>query len=113
MWGRIAAANADDVARARARGRSTTRLVADAKLRAKMIEGLRLWRDLPRREAVQETVEHQGWEVQQVVSARGRDRLRLRGRPNVFADATGVLRSGNTAVMRIGSDALGTARHCH
>jgi glutamate-5-semialdehyde dehydrogenase len=27
----------------------------------------------------------------------------------VFADATGVLRTGNTAVLRIGSDALGTA----
>ena len=32
------------------------------------------------------------------------------GRPNVFADATGVLRTGNTAVFRIGSDALGTAQ---
>ncbi|CAN5792359.1 hypothetical protein BH24ACT6_BH24ACT6_10170 [soil metagenome] len=32
------------------------------------------------------------------------------GRPNVFADAAGVVRSGNTAVLRIGSDALGTAR---
>jgi glutamate-5-semialdehyde dehydrogenase len=32
------------------------------------------------------------------------------GRPNVFADATGVLAGGNTVVFRIGSDALGTAR---
>lgn len=32
------------------------------------------------------------------------------GRPNVFADAAGVLRTGNTAVLRIGSDALGTAQ---
>jgi glutamate-5-semialdehyde dehydrogenase len=32
------------------------------------------------------------------------------GRPNVFADATGVLRSGNSVCFRIGSDALGTAR---
>jgi glutamate-5-semialdehyde dehydrogenase len=32
------------------------------------------------------------------------------GRPNVFADAAGVLRTGNTAVFRIGSDALGTAQ---
>ena len=32
------------------------------------------------------------------------------GRPNVFADACGVLRSGNAVVFRIGSDALGTAR---
>ena len=32
------------------------------------------------------------------------------GRPNVFADATGVMRSGNTVVFRIGSAALRTAR---
>ncbi|MEM9652260.1 MAG: aldehyde dehydrogenase family protein, partial [Actinomycetota bacterium] len=32
------------------------------------------------------------------------------GRPNVFADACGVLRSGNAVAFRIGSDALGTAR---
>src|SRR6202008_1053844 len=32
------------------------------------------------------------------------------GRPNVFAAATGVIKSGNTVVFRIGSDALGTAR---
>jgi glutamate-5-semialdehyde dehydrogenase len=32
------------------------------------------------------------------------------GRPNVFADATGVLKSGNVVVFRIGSDALATAR---
>ena len=32
------------------------------------------------------------------------------GRPNVFADATGVLAAGNTVVFRIGSDALDTAR---
>ena len=31
------------------------------------------------------------------------------GRPNVFADAAGVVRTGNTVVMRIGVDALGTA----
>ncbi|MEX0868460.1 MAG: aldehyde dehydrogenase family protein, partial [Nitriliruptoraceae bacterium] len=31
-------------------------------------------------------------------------------RPNVFADACGVLRSGIAVVFRIGSDALGTAR---
>src|SRR5262245_45122095 len=49
VWARIAAANAADVERARARGRSTTRLVADARMRERMIEGLRLWRDLPTR----------------------------------------------------------------
>ena len=76
-----------------------------------MIEGLRLWRDLPsRREAALETVSHEGWRVEQVVSGVGVVGFVFEGRPNVFADATGVLRSGNTAVMRIGSDALGTAR---
>jgi glutamate-5-semialdehyde dehydrogenase len=32
------------------------------------------------------------------------------GRPNVFADAAGVIRGRNAAVFRIGSDALGSAR---
>ena len=32
------------------------------------------------------------------------------GRPNVLADACGVLRGGNTAIFRIGRDALATAR---
>jgi glutamate-5-semialdehyde dehydrogenase len=110
-WAGIQAANDEDVRVARERGRSTTRLVADAKMRAKMIEGLLLWRDMPsRREAVVETVEHQGWKVEQVVSGLGVIGFVFEGRPNVFADATGVLRSGNTTVMRIGSDALRTAR---
>jgi glutamate-5-semialdehyde dehydrogenase len=110
-WALIQRANDEDVRRARARGRSTTRLVADAKMRSRMVEGLRLWRDMPsRRDAVVDTVTHQGWEVRQVVSGLGVIGFVFEGRPNVFADATGVLRSGNTTVMRIGSDALGTAR---
>lgn len=110
-WARIAAANEEDVRAARARGRSTTRLVADAKMRAKMIEGLRLWRDQStRRDRVLETIEHDGWRVEQVVAGLGVIGFVFEGRPNVFADATGVLRSGNTTVMRIGRDALGTAR---
>ena len=38
IWARIAAANAADVEAARAKGRSTTRLVADAKMRKAMVE---------------------------------------------------------------------------
>jgi glutamate-5-semialdehyde dehydrogenase len=111
IWSQIQEANDEDVRVARSRGRSTTRLAADAKMRAKMVEGLHLWRDMPsRREALQETVVHTGWEVQQVVSGLGVVGFVFEGRPNVFADATGVLRSGNTAVMRIGRDALGTAK---
>ncbi|HEV2126700.1 MAG TPA: aldehyde dehydrogenase family protein [Chloroflexota bacterium] len=111
VWQKIRLANDEDVRLARSRGRSTTRLVADEKMRAKMVEGLRLWRDMSsRREALQETVTHKGWHVEQVVSGLGVIGFVFEGRPNVFADATGVLRSGNTAVMRIGHDALGTAK---
>jgi glutamate-5-semialdehyde dehydrogenase len=107
----IAAANAADVADARARGRSTTRLVLDAKMRAGMVAGLRVWRDLPStRGRVIETVEHAGWRVEQSTAGLGVVGFVFEGRPNVFADACGVLRGGNTVVFRIGSDALGTAR---
>lgn len=110
-WQKIAAANAADVDRARARGRSTTRLVASEKLRDAMIQGLREWRDMPPlRGKVVETIQHDGWKVEQVVSGYGVVGFVFEGRPNVFADATGVLRSGNTTVLRIGSDALGTAQ---
>jgi len=111
VWAVIAKANAQDIAQAKARGRSTTRLIADAKMRAGMIEGLRQWRDAPAsRGAVTERVEHPGWTIEQVVAPLGAVGFVFEGRPNVFADATGVLRTGNTVVFRIGSDALGTAR---
>ncbi|MEX1178771.1 MAG: aldehyde dehydrogenase family protein [Nitriliruptor sp.] len=107
----IAAANAADVDAARARGRSTTRLVLSPEMRAGMIDGLRGWRDVPGgRGAVLRTVEHDGWRVEQVTDRLGVVAFVFEGRPNVFADACGVLRTGNTVVFRIGSDALGTAR---
>ena len=107
----IAAANAADVDAAKARGRSTTRLVLSASMRASMAAGLRAWRDAaPLRDALVERVEHPGWSVELRRSPLGVVGFVFEGRPNVFADATGVLRSGNTVVFRIGSDALGTAR---
>jgi glutamate-5-semialdehyde dehydrogenase len=110
-WARIARANAADVERARSRGRSTTRLVATEKMRAGMIDGLREWQQMPsQRGRVLETVEHNGWRVEQVVSSYGVVGFVFEGRPNVLADGTGVLRGGNATVMRIGSDALGTAK---
>jgi glutamate-5-semialdehyde dehydrogenase len=110
-WRKIAQANEVDVERARARGRSTTRLVASEKMRRAMIQGLCEWRDMPPlRGKVVETIEHAGWKVEQVVSGYGVVGFVFEGRPNVFADGTGVLRSGNTTVLRIGSDALGTAQ---
>lgn len=110
-WAAIAAANDKDVEAARTKGRSTTRLEANAAMRRDMISGLRGLRDAPGgRGRVLEHQEHQGWSVEQVVAPLGVVGFVFEGRPNVFADATGVLRSGNTVVFRIGSDALGTAR---
>ena len=56
-----------------------------------------------------ERIEHEGWTVESVRAPLGVICFVFEGRPNVFADATGVLRSGNTCVLHIGSDALGTA----
>jgi glutamate-5-semialdehyde dehydrogenase len=110
-WGEIAAANAADVEIAHGRGRSTTRLLAGEAMRRDMIAGLRAWRDAPpSRGRLVERVEHPGWSVEQLTAPLGVVGFVFEGRPNVFADATGVLRAGNTVVFRIGSDALGTAR---
>lgn len=110
-WAAIAAANAADVDSARARGRSTTRLQASEAMRADMIAGLRAWAGAPAaRGRIVETVRHEGWRVEQTIAPLGVVGFVFEGRPNVFADATGVLRTGNTVVFRIGSDALGTAR---
>ncbi|HNJ98323.1 MAG TPA: aldehyde dehydrogenase family protein [Ilumatobacteraceae bacterium] len=107
----IAAANEADVASALQRGRATGRLTLSPKMRADMIDGLRVWRDIPtrRRQMVSE-VRHDQWTVEQWRDPLGVVGFVFEGRPNVFADATGVLRTGNTVVFRIGSDALGTAR---
>ena len=111
LWDQIAQVNAKDVASARDRGRSTTRLAVSDAMRAKMIEGLRGWAAAPsRRGAVLETVEHDGFNVEMVAAALGVVAFVFEGRPNVLADACGVLRGGNTVVFRIGGDALGTAR---
>jgi glutamate-5-semialdehyde dehydrogenase len=111
VWAAIADANAQDVERARARGRSTTRLEVSDAMRRDMAAGLRAWRDAEgARGRVLESVEHPGWRVDQVVAPLGVVGFVFEGRPNVFADATGVIRTGNTVVFRIGSDALGTAR---
>jgi glutamate-5-semialdehyde dehydrogenase len=111
IWRRIALANEADVAAARARGRPTTRLVAGEAMRRTMLRGLGEWETMASpRGATLATVRHDGWDVEQVRDGLGVVGFVFEGRPNVFADATGILRTGNTAVMRIGSDALGTAR---
>ena len=110
-WGAITAANTDDVDSARARGRSTTRLAVSEAMRRDMAAGLETWAQAPAaRGRLIERTEHAGWTVDQVAAPLGVVGFVFEGRPNVFADATGVLRTGNTVVFRIGADALGTAR---
>lgn len=111
IWQQIQHINDEDVAAARQRGRSTTRLEAGPKLRASVIAGLRGWSSArSQRGRVLERIEHEGWHVELVGAELGVVGFIFEGRPNVVADATGVLRGGNTVVFRIGRDALGTAR---
>jgi glutamate-5-semialdehyde dehydrogenase len=111
IWAQIEAVNAEDVADAQRRGRSTTRLHASAEMRRGMIAGLRGWIAAPsRRGQVIERIDHDGWSAELVGAALGVVAFVFEGRPNVLADATGVLRGGNCVVFRIGRDALRTAR---
>ena len=106
----VAEANAHDLAAARARGRSTTRLELTERMRTDMVAGLRGWTGIGAgRGTVAGQVAHDGWELELVRDRLGVVAFVFEGRPNVVADACGVLRGGNTVVFRIGSDALGTA----
>jgi glutamate-5-semialdehyde dehydrogenase len=109
-WQAIEAANRADVASAEARGRSTTRLATNAKMRSAMVEGLLGWAEAPSR--VGEVIEQRegpDYRIERRRAPLGVVAFVFEGRPNVFADGAGVLRSGNAAVMRIGGDALETA----
>ncbi|MFK7918717.1 MAG: aldehyde dehydrogenase family protein [Ilumatobacter sp.] len=107
----VAAANQVDVATARSRDRSTTRLELSAAMRRDMIDGLAVWQYADAaRDGVTDRIEHDGWHLEARRAPLGVVAFVFEGRPNVFADACGVLRSGNAVVFRIGSDALGTAR---
>ena len=110
IWSSILQANRLDVEDARRRERSTTRLVATDRLRQGMIDGLHGWAAMgSTRGRVIETIEHSGWAVDLVAAELGVVAFVFEGRPNVLADATGVLKGGNTVVFRIGRDALRTA----
>jgi len=111
IFAKIKTCNEDDVASALQRGRSTTRLMLSDPMRSDMISALHTWGDTPHVDgAALESVDHQGWSVTAAKSSLGVVAFVFEGRPNVFADATGVLRSGNTCVFRIGGDAFGTAQ---
>lgn len=110
VWRAVAEANAADVERARDAGRLTNRLPVSDKMRAAMVDGLRGW--AAREPAIGRVVERRegsDFVVERRVAPLGVVAFVFEGRPNVFADGVGVLRNANTAVMRIGGDALGTA----
>jgi glutamate-5-semialdehyde dehydrogenase len=111
VFAAIQKVNNDDVALAKTKGRSTTRLVLDEKMRKDMINAFLMWQSVSMERSVREEVTyHDGWKVEQYRSPLGVVGFVFEGRPNVFADATGVLKGGNTVAFRIGSDALATAR---
>jgi glutamate-5-semialdehyde dehydrogenase len=110
IFSRIREANERNVADALAKGRSTTRLVLSESMRHDMIDALLIWKELVTSSTVREIVNHDGWSVESHVAPLGVVGFVFEGRPNVFADATGVLASRNVCVFRIGSDALETAR---
>ena len=101
----IRSANDADVERARAAGRSTTRLVLtprDARRHGRRPAGVARRRRCGATSA-STAVDHDRWSVEAWRAPLGVVGFVFEGRPNVFADATGVLRTGNTVVMRIGS----------
>jgi glutamate-5-semialdehyde dehydrogenase len=110
VFAQIARANIADLADARARGRSVGRLELSARMRTDMIAGLRGWVAAPTR--VGEVIEkRQGadYVIERRRAPLGVVAFVFEGRPNVLADAAGVVKNRNAAVFRIGSDALGTA----
>ncbi len=110
VWAAVSAANQDDVQSAESRGRGTSRLRVSEKMRAAMIDGLRVWAKTPSRVgAVLERRQGDGFVLERRAAPLGVVAFVFEGRPNVFADGAGVVRNGNAAVMRIGGDALGTA----
>jgi glutamate-5-semialdehyde dehydrogenase len=103
-------ANAADVASAKARGRAVGRLELSPKMRADMIAGLRVWASSATRVGeVTERRQGAGYMIERRRAPLGVVAFVFEGRPNVFADAAGVVRNRNSAVFRIGGDALATA----
>ena len=111
IWSQILEVNQADVTRAKTRGRSTTRLLATEAMRQAMVSGLLGWAQAGSvRGRVFETIDHGSWKAELIGAELGVVAFVFEGRPNVVADATGVLRGGNTVVFRIGRDALETAK---
>ena len=110
VFAQILSANQADVSSAQARGRAIGRLELSERMRRDMIAGLRVWSSAKAR--VGEVIEQRqgpGYLIERRRAPLGVVAFVFEGRPNVFADAAGVLRNRNAAVFRIGGDALATA----
>jgi glutamate-5-semialdehyde dehydrogenase len=109
-FGHVLRANQADVASAKARGRAVGRLELSERMRRDMIAGLRGWASSPNRVGeVLERRQGEGYVIERRRAPLGVVAFVFEGRPNVLADAAGVLRNRNAAVFRIGGDALATA----
>ena len=111
VFAEIARANDADVAVGRRpRGRSTTRLVLSPKMRADMIDGLRVWQHTDGRRDVQLAGSSTtAWWVETRRAPLGVVGFVFEGRPNVFADATG--RAAHRQHRRV-PHRQRCARHC-
>ncbi|MEZ5248640.1 MAG: hypothetical protein R2713_05285 [Ilumatobacteraceae bacterium] len=105
----IAAANDADVAAARERGRSTTRLVLSPTMRRHGGRAARWQHADGRRDVPLTRVDHGSWWVETRRARWGWWASCSRAAPTC-SPTRPALRSGNTVVFRIGSGALGTAR---
>lgn len=111
IWQKIQQKNEEDVNNAQKKGRSVTRLIANETCRQGMIAGLL---DFKKQKITSleplHQVKHEGWSVEMLKSPLGVVGFVFEGRPNVIADATGILKSGSSVVFRIGQDALQTSK---
>jgi len=91
-------ANNDDVERARARGRSTTRLVLEFKMRRAMVEALQMWRDYPvGRSFCESRIEREGFVVESWRAPLGPVGFVFEGRPNEATRSGPRARSATTS----------------
>lgn len=107
----ILKSNQKDIKIAKLENKSTTRLELTEKYLQEMINGLKYWQkmDLKRNQVIRR-IENKGFDIEEIMSPFGVICFVFEARPNVFTDACGALKTGNTCIFRIGKDALNTAK---
>jgi len=77
-----------------------------------MIAGLHYWaKEKSHRNQVLHTIQRNGFVIEEMLSPYGIIAFVFESRPDVFVDACGVLKFGNTCILRIGSDAMQTVKN--